>query len=141
MAEVGYIRVSSFNQNDARQLAKVKIDHIFKEKISVKNLKRPKLQECLDFCKAGDTLHVNSMDRLARNLKELQQIIKDDLNSKNKHIFYNAQEYDEFDSEIIDKLYALQDKINWELIHNETLTLNPIHMMRVDDCDNYSRFV
>lgn len=75
MAEVGYIRVSSFNQNDARQLAKVKIDHIFKEKISVKNLKRPKLQECLDFCRAGDTLHVNSMDRLARNLKELQQIV------------------------------------------------------------------
>ena len=75
MAEVGYIRVSSFNQNDTKQLAEIKIDHVFKEKMSGKNLKRPKLQECLSFCRAGDTLHVNSMDRLAINLKELQQIV------------------------------------------------------------------
>ncbi|MCP3898388.1 MAG: recombinase family protein [Desulfobacteraceae bacterium] len=75
MTEVGYIRISNFNQDDVKQLADVTIDHVFKEQISSKTLKRPKLQECLNFCRAGDTLHVNSMDRLARNLRELQQIV------------------------------------------------------------------
>lgn len=88
MAEVGYIRVSSFDQNGARQLAKVKIDHIFKEKISGKNFKKPKLQECLKFCKAGDTLHVNSMDRLARNLRELQQIVSSTIKKEVKIQFH-----------------------------------------------------
>ncbi|MCD4741596.1 MAG: recombinase family protein [Desulfobacteraceae bacterium] len=75
MAEVGYIRVSTVNQNDARQLAEIELQHTFKEKLSGKSIKRPKLQECLNFCRAGDTLHVHSMDRLARNLKDLQNIV------------------------------------------------------------------
>lgn len=77
MADVGYIRVSTVHQNDARQLVEIKLDHVFKEKISGKSIKRPNLQECLKFCRAGDTLHVHSMSRLARNNIDLQQIVKD----------------------------------------------------------------
>lgn len=88
MTEVGYIRVSSFNQNDTSQLAQVKIDHVFKEDISGKSSNRLKLQECLNFCKPGDTLHVHSMDRLAGNLKELQQIVDSITKKEVKVQFY-----------------------------------------------------
>ncbi len=77
MADVGYIRVSSVGQNTDRQLDGVKLDHTFSEKISGKSTERPKLQECLRFLRVGDTLHVHSMDRLARNLKDLQQMVED----------------------------------------------------------------
>ncbi len=88
MAEVGYIRVSNFDKNDAKQLAEVKIDHIFKEKISGKTFKKPKLLECLEFCKNGDTLHVSSMDRVARNLRELQHIVSSTIKKEVKIQFH-----------------------------------------------------
>lgn len=72
---IGYIRVSSSGQNDERQLQDVELDQIFKEKVSGSSVKRPKLQECLKYVRSGDTLHVHSMDRLARNLKDLQEIV------------------------------------------------------------------
>lgn len=72
---IGYIRVSSSGQNDERQLQGVKLDETFKEKISGSSIKRPKLQECMKYVRKGDTLHVHSMDRLARNLKDLQEIV------------------------------------------------------------------
>jgi DNA invertase Pin-like site-specific DNA recombinase len=88
MAEVGYIRISRFNQNGVSQLAQVKIDHVFQERISGTSRKKPKLQECLNFCRPGDTLHVHSMDRLAGNLKELQQIVDNITQKKVKVQFY-----------------------------------------------------
>ncbi|MBU1387796.1 MAG: recombinase family protein [Proteobacteria bacterium] len=77
MSEIGYIRVSSIGQNDDRQLEGVVLDKIFREKISGKSIKRPELEKCLDYIREGDTLHVHSMDRLARNLKDLQNIVDD----------------------------------------------------------------
>ncbi len=77
MSEIGYIRVSSVGQNDARQLEGVFLDKVFKEKISGKSIKRPELEKCLEYIREGDTLHVHSMDRLARNLKDLQNIVDD----------------------------------------------------------------
>jgi DNA invertase Pin-like site-specific DNA recombinase len=68
---VGYIRVSSIGQNTERQLADVKLDMIFEDKISGKNLDRPQLDACLKHLRDGDTLHVHSIDRLARNLQDL----------------------------------------------------------------------
>ena len=52
--KVGYIRVSSYGQNDERQLEGVKLDKIFKEKISAKTKNRPKLNEALDYLRDGD---------------------------------------------------------------------------------------
>lgn len=73
--QVGYIRVSTIEQNGDRQLANVSLDKIFEDKASGGNTQRPGLQECLDYLRDGDTLHVHSIDRLARNLPELQEMV------------------------------------------------------------------
>lgn len=76
---IGYIRVSSTDQNTARQLADLrankKLDKEFEDKASGKSTDRPQLAACLDYCREGDTLHVHSMDRLARNLTDLQKLV------------------------------------------------------------------
>ena len=76
--DVAYLRVSSVDQNVARQQEKFKavsLDKVFTKKASAKDTNRPMLQECLEYCREGDTLHVHSIDRIARNLKGLQDII------------------------------------------------------------------
>src|SRR4051812_26848733 len=74
---VGYIRVSTADQNTARQLEGETLDKIYEEKASARDAKRPKLQECLRFVREGDTLVIHSMDRLARSLVDLQHIVDD----------------------------------------------------------------
>ncbi len=87
---VGYVRVSSVDQNLDRQLIDIELNKTFTEKASAKDAKRPKLQECMDYLREGDTLHVHSIDRLARNLVDLQNIIQE-LNRKNVSIqFHNV---------------------------------------------------
>ncbi len=73
---VGYIRVSSTSQNTERQLADVALDRVFTDKASGKDANRPELSNCLEHLREGDVLHVHSIDRLARNLKDLQTIIE-----------------------------------------------------------------
>lgn len=74
---VGYIRVSSTSQNTERQLADVALDRVFTDKASGKDTNRPELSSCLSHLRQGDMLHVHSIDRLARNLKDLQTIIEE----------------------------------------------------------------
>ena len=76
MARVGYIRVSSIEQNVDRQLDGIEVDKTFTEKISGKNTQRPALEELLDYVREGDTVVVHSMDRLARNLDDLRQLVR-----------------------------------------------------------------
>ncbi len=76
MSRIGYIRVSSYSQNTDRQLVGVELDKTFTEKASAKNANRPQLQACLEWVREGDTLHVHSIDRLARNLFDLQKIVE-----------------------------------------------------------------
>ena len=68
---VGYIRVSSLDQNTERQLDGQELDKVFTDKGSGKDTKRPQLQAALDYLREGDCLIVHSMDRLARNLDDL----------------------------------------------------------------------
>lgn len=75
--QVGYRRVSTVEQNTARQLDGVELDKEFEDKASGKDTKRPQLAACLDYCRDGDVLHVHSLDRLARNLDDLRKIVKD----------------------------------------------------------------
>lgn len=75
--QVAYIRVSSIGQNTARQLDGVAVDKTFEDKVSGKDTNRPALHECLDYLRNGDTLHVHSMDRLARNLDDLRRMVKE----------------------------------------------------------------
>jgi len=79
MANVGYVRVSSIDQNPDRQLASLSsLDKIFTEKKSGKSTKnRPVWNECRNYLREGDVLHVHSMDRLARNLFDLKDIVSD----------------------------------------------------------------
>jgi DNA invertase Pin-like site-specific DNA recombinase len=77
MATVGYVRVSSVGQNDARQLDGITLDKVFTDKCSGKDMKRPQLERALEFLREGDELVVHSMDRLARNLDDLRRIVRD----------------------------------------------------------------
>jgi DNA invertase Pin-like site-specific DNA recombinase len=72
---VGYIRVSSLDQNTERQLDGQELDKVFTDKASGKDTKRPQLQAALDYLREGDCLVVHSMDRLARNLDDLRRIV------------------------------------------------------------------
>jgi len=74
---VGYIRVSTYDQNPERQLDGMHLDKIFTDKASGKDLKRPAFEELLDYIREGDTLLVHSMDRLARNLEHLRQVVRE----------------------------------------------------------------
>ncbi len=73
---VGYIRVSSFDQNAERQLEGVQLDRTFTDKASGKDVRRPQFQALSAFVRAGDTVIVHSMDRLARNLDDLRRIVQ-----------------------------------------------------------------
>lgn len=76
--KVGYIRVSTTDQNPARQeeaLRRHGVERVFEEKISGKDMNRPKLRELLDFVREGDTVIVESYSRLARSSKDLLFII------------------------------------------------------------------
>ena len=74
---IGYKRVSSVEQSTDRQLVNVKLDRVFEDKLSGTTTNRPKLKGCLDHLRQGDTLHVHSIDRLARNMSDLLQIVND----------------------------------------------------------------
>lgn len=75
---VGYIRVSTTDQNPARQEEALKlhnVERIFEEHVSGKDMNRPKLNELLDFVREGDVVIVESYSRLARSTKDLLTII------------------------------------------------------------------
>lgn len=73
---IGYIRVSSFDQNPERQLDQVQVDRVFTDKASGKDIHRPELDRLLAFVREGDTVVVHSMDRLARNLDDLRRLVQ-----------------------------------------------------------------
>lgn len=73
---VGYVRVSTVDQNTVRQLDGVKVERTFTDTASGKDTARPKLDELVAFVRDGDTVIVHSMDRLARNLDDLRRIVR-----------------------------------------------------------------
>ena len=82
---VAYVRVSTAEQNEARQLEaleKFNIEKWFTEKVSGKDTKRPKLQAMLDFVREGDVVYVMDFSRLSRSVRDLLSIV-DLLNEKN----------------------------------------------------------
>ena len=72
---IGYLRVSSTDQTTARQLDGIALDRVFEDKVSGKDADRAQLQAALDYLRDGDILHVHSIDRLARNLADLEKIV------------------------------------------------------------------
>ena len=73
--KVGYVRVSSVDQNPDRQLEGVEVDRIFLDKASGKDTERPQLRMLMDFAREGDQIFVHSLDRLARNLRDLKNVV------------------------------------------------------------------
>ena len=76
---LGYCRVSTLEQSLDRQLVSMQqygVEKIFEEKVSGKNADRPKLQELLEFAREGDTVVISDFSRLARNVKDLLNIVE-----------------------------------------------------------------
>ncbi len=73
---IGYVRVSTTDQNTDRQLEGLPVDRVFTDKASGKDVRRPALEDLMGYAREGDTLVVHSMDRLARNLDDLRQIVQ-----------------------------------------------------------------
>jgi DNA invertase Pin-like site-specific DNA recombinase len=76
---IGYARVSTAEQDTARQLEALNlfgIDRLFEDKASGKDIKRPALEEAIKYLREGDTLVVHSLDRLARNLVDLLNLVE-----------------------------------------------------------------
>lgn len=77
--KVGYVRVSTVEQNEGRQVLAMKehgVDKVFVDKASGKNTKREKLDEMLRFVREGDVLYVSEFSRLARSTKDLLAIVE-----------------------------------------------------------------
>jgi len=79
MADISYTRVSTEDQSIARQFADCPIEFLatFTDKRSGKNADRPGLVDMMRSVRKGDTVHVHSIDRLARNLKDLCEIVSE----------------------------------------------------------------
>lgn len=84
---IGYIRVSTTDQNPDRQLENVQLDKRFIEYASAKSTNRPQLKAMLEFVREDDTVVVHSMDRLARNLHDLKHLV-DSLVSKKIQVHF-----------------------------------------------------
>lgn len=74
-SKVGYIRVSTPDQKLLRQLDGVELDKVFEDMVSGSTINREGWNRCNDYLREGDELHVHSIDRLARNLGDLQRIV------------------------------------------------------------------
>lgn len=88
--QIGYIRVSTVDQNTTRQLDDMELDRTFTDTCSGKDTNRPALKEMLAYARAVDTVHVHDISRLARNLEDLINIIRT-LNAKGVSIKFHKE--------------------------------------------------
>ena len=94
--KVAYVRVSTLEQNEARQveaLQKHGIEKWFTEKVSGKDTNRPELQNMLEFVREGDTIYIHDFSRLARSTKDLLDLVET-LNNKGVHLVSNKENID-----------------------------------------------
>lgn len=102
---IGYIRVSSADQNTARQLDGIELDLTYEEKVSGKDRNRPELENMLKAVTTNDVVHVHSMDRLARSVVDLHQIVKE-ITSKGASVHFHSEKQ-EIKSERVDPIAHL----------------------------------
>ena len=94
--KVAYIRVSTVEQNEARQLEAMQgkgIEKYFTEKVSAKDANRPQLQAMLDYVREGDVVYIHDFSRLARSTKDLLDIIEQ-LHKKGVSLISNKESID-----------------------------------------------
>lgn len=90
MSNIGYIRVSSADQNTERQLDGIELDKVFTEKASGKDRNRPELQAMLQYARSGDVIHVHSIDRLGRSIIDLKTLVSD-LNDRGVSVHFHKE--------------------------------------------------
>ena len=93
---IAYVRVSTVEQNEARQLEaleKHNIDKWFTEKVSAKNTDRPQLQAMIDFAREGDTIYIHDFSRLARSTADLLKLVEQ-LTAKGVHLISGKENID-----------------------------------------------
>lgn len=96
MSNIAYVRVSTVEQNQERQIEALKkhdIDKWFMEKVSAKDTNRPELQKMLEYVREGDTIYIHDFSRLARNVKDLLDIVEG-LNNKGVALVSNKESLD-----------------------------------------------
>src|SRR5690554_2380750 len=76
MQNIGYIRVSTVDQKTDRQLDGIQLDRVFTDKCSGSTTERPQLEQLKAHVREGDIVHVHSIDRMARNLEDLLDLIR-----------------------------------------------------------------
>lgn len=93
---IAYVRVSTVEQNEERQvqaLKKYNIDKWYTEKVSAKDTHRPKLQAMLEYAREGDTIYVHDLSRLARSTKDLLELVEQ-LQKKGIELISNKENID-----------------------------------------------
>lgn len=96
MARIAYVRVSTAEQHEERQveaLKKYEIEKWYVEKISGKNTERPELLAMLDYVREGDTIYIHDLSRLARSTKDLLEIVET-LKKKKVELVSNKESID-----------------------------------------------
>lgn len=93
---VAYVRVSTVDQHEDRQIDALKkhnIDKWYTEKVSAKDTNRPKLKEMIEYVREGDTVYIHDFSRLARSTKDLLEIVEY-LNNKGVRLISNKENLD-----------------------------------------------
>ena len=88
--DFGYKRVSTIDQSTERQLEGIKLDRVFEDKLSGKDRNRPQLDLLLSILREGDTIHIHSMDRLARNTRDLLNLVEE-ITGKNRKVIFHTE--------------------------------------------------
>lgn len=94
--KIGYVRVSTEEQNTARQeviMQQLGVKKIFIEKVSAKNRNRPELNNLMEFVREGDTVVTESISRMARSTSDLLNIV-DELKNKNVEFISQKEKID-----------------------------------------------
>ena len=95
-AKLAYVRVSTVEQNEARQVEALTgygIDRWYIEKVSGKNMDRPKLREMLGYAREGDTIYIHDWSRISRSTKDLLALV-DELRERGIHLVSHHEGFD-----------------------------------------------
>ena len=93
---IAYVRVSTVEQNEARQveaLSKCSIDKWYTEKVSAKDTNRPQLQAMIEFARENDVIYIHDFSRLARSTKDLLDLVEK-MKEKGIHLVSNKEQID-----------------------------------------------
>ncbi|TWX65519.1 recombinase family protein [Colwellia demingiae] len=94
---IGYIRVSTIEQNTVRQLLNVELNKYFTDKCSGKDTNRPQLKLLIEYAREGDVIHVHDISRMARNTEDLLRLVKEfteqgiSLKFHKEHLEFNGE--------------------------------------------------